>query len=108
MGLRLYQNRQRSGMTELEKPTGETYSPNCTMKGMMKRKSRYFTLSAVMNKAGPRLVRIARATNAGSNAMRHVGVKPYPSIRTKSIARLTPKSTSATIADEHGMMTRGK
>src|SRR5262249_40336068 len=34
-GLRLYQNPHCSDTTAVEKPTGDTYSPNCTMNGMI-------------------------------------------------------------------------
>src|ERR1700686_3359603 len=78
------------------------------MNGMIKRKSRYLTLSAVSRKAGPRLAIIASATKPGNSAMRQVGQKPYHTISPKRIARLTAKSTSATTAEDAGMMRRGK
>src|SRR6185503_21163126 len=102
MGLRLYQKRKAGGTTPLEKPTGDTYSPNWTMNGIMNRKSRYLTFRAVIRSAGPRLANTARTTNAGNRRICQVGAKPYQSISTNSIARLTAKSTSATTADEEG------
>jgi hypothetical protein len=61
-----------------------------------------------VRKAGPRLASIASATKAGRNVLCQFGAKRYHSISPKRIARLIAKSTSATTADEAGMIRRGK
>jgi hypothetical protein len=66
------------------------------------------TLSAVIKKAGPRLASIASATKAGGSAMCKVGAKPYHAIRPRTIARLIARSTSATTAEDAGMIKRGE
>src|SRR5476651_2795398 len=66
IGFNPYQNRKRSGTSALLKNTGERYMPNCTRNGTTKRKSRYFTFSAVIHSPAPSEVAKAITTNSGS------------------------------------------
>src|SRR5262245_3546380 len=107
-GLRLYQKRQTSGTTALEKPTGDMYRPNCTMNGMTKRKSRYLTLSAPIRRAGPRLASTAKSTNAGSKRICQLGQKLNQTIKPTNSNKVIPKSIRATSTEEEGISIRGK
>src|SRR5665647_3036788 len=61
-----------------------------------------------MNSAGPKLASTPKNTKAGSKSSRQLGTKAYHAITAPSIRRLMAKSTSATTADEAGMIMRGK
>ena len=54
IGFKAYNDFHFSPMTELLKPTGVMYNPNCMMKGMMYRKSRYLTFTAVRYNPTPK------------------------------------------------------
>src|SRR5438270_2480540 len=95
-------------MTALEKPTGDTYIPNCTTNGMMKRKSRYLTLRAVMYRAGPRLDNTASTMKSGRKRILKSGRKRNHSIMAKSRISAIPNSTSAATLEALGTIKRGK
>ena len=67
IGFRAYQIFHLSGTTELLKPTGVIYKPNCTIKGIIYLKSRYFTLTAVRYKPIPNEHKKANKINKGRN-----------------------------------------
>src|SRR5262249_37367092 len=94
-------------MLELN-PTGDTYSPNCTMNGMTYRKSRYFTLSAVIHAPPPRLAMNAMPANTGNSKICQPGMNWYQTINPTRIAKLMRKSTKATITAAIGTINRGK
>ena len=56
MGLIEYKSFHFWGITSLEKPTGETYNPNETIKGTMCLKSLYFTLRADKTNPNPKII----------------------------------------------------
>ena len=96
------------GITSLLNPTGEIYKPNCTMKGITYRKSRYLTFSAVIQRLGPKLAKKANSTNNGNNPIRQVGMNWYQTIIKTSIEKLMRKSTSVTTIVAVGTINRGK
>src|SRR5262245_57003044 len=61
-----------------------------------------------MKSAGPRLASTARATKPGRKTICQPGAKPYQAITLSRTKRFIAKSTSATTADDDGMMIRGK
>src|SRR5271165_4658041 len=73
MGFREYKSRHCSGTTELLKPTGEMYSPNCTMNGTMKRKSRYSTVNVHSHNPAPMATPNASAMKSGKDRIRQSG-----------------------------------
>lgn len=108
IGLSAYNSRHFSGITELLNPTGETYSPNCTINGMIYRKSLYFTFSAVMYKLIPNEARKARIIKNGKNKICQDGTNRYQRNKTSINAKDIPKSTRLTITELAGMISRGK
>ena len=96
------------GITSLLNPTGEMYKPNCTMKGITYRKSRYLTFKAVIQRLGPRLAKKANNTNRGSNPIRHVGTNWYQIIMSIRIEKLIRKSTKVTTIVAVGTINLGK
>src|SRR6516165_1715185 len=108
IGLREYSKRHCSGTTLELKPTGDTYSPNCTMKGMTYRKSRYLTLRAVIHRAGPTLAKNANTIKTGRSNIRQSGKKLYHAISRTRMKKLMRKSTKATTTVAIGTINRGK
>ena len=58
----------------LEKPTGDTYIPNCTTNGTMNRKSRYFTFNDANHNPTPIAAQNARSVNSGNATIRQLGM----------------------------------
>ena len=78
------------------------------MNGMMYRKSRYLTLSAVIHNPGPRLARKAIATQNGKVRICQTGKNWYHSMRPIRMVKLIRKSTNDTTMAAVGTIRRGK
>ena len=99
--------RQFGRLVEL-KPTGERKRPTCRRNGTTKRKSRYFTVSAVSHRPVPMAVTMVSRMNSGSSATRQSGANRHQRHRAASSTRTTAKSINATATDDSGTMSRGK
>src|SRR6266851_1873023 len=78
------------------------------MNGMMYRKSRYRTFSAVSQREGPKLARKARAINKGRNTICQPGKKWYQMSIASRMTKLIRKSTNETMIMAVGTISRGK
>src|SRR6266481_6903645 len=78
------------------------------MKGITYRKSRYLTLSAVIQTPMPMLATNAIKAKTGRNRTCQPGANWYQTIRPTRIAKLTRKSANATITAALGTIRRGK
>ena len=108
IGFNEYIKRHFSGITALLKPTGEIYKPNCTIKGIMYLKSRYFTLSAVIKSPKPIDVIKANSKNNGRYKICQLGVNWYQTIKPINIINDIKKSTKLTIIELAGIISLGK
>src|SRR6476620_654283 len=78
------------------------------MKGITKRKSRYFALRTVIHRDGPKLARKPRRAKAGKNIICHPGRNWYQTINATKIEKLIRKSTNATAIVAAGTTSLGK
>ena len=78
------------------------------MKGITKRKSRYFALRAVIHRDGPKLARKPRRMKSGRSIICHPGRNLYQTINATKIEKLIRKSTNATAMVAAGTTSLGK
>src|SRR5216683_8114745 len=78
------------------------------MNGMIYRKSRYWTFSAVIQSDGPKLARKARAMNRGRKTICHPGKNLYQTSIASRMTKLIRKSTNDTMIIAVGTISRGK
>src|SRR4051812_39763812 len=107
MGLSEYSPFQLGKLVEL-KPTGERNKPTCSINGTMKRKSRYFTVSAVSHNPVPNAVVTVSTIKNGTKTMRQSGMNCHQMHIPASSTRTTIKSMSDTAMVESGTINRGK
>jgi len=108
IGFREYNIRHLSLITKLLKPTGLTYKPNCTIKGMIYLKSRYLTFTAVRYKPIPNAQVKANKINRGKNIICQEGMKPYQANNKSMMQNDIPRSTKLVITELAGMIILGK
>src|SRR5262245_19844480 len=97
-----------AGTMLLLKPTGETYTPNCTTNGIMNRKSLYLTFNDANHRPAPMAGPSAIIVKSGSVSTRQPGTKRYQIINTARSASEIRKSTKLTITALDGIASLGK